>query len=51
VGSIKSASQGVFSISAADSISTGDEGGGDSGDASMMKKVRVVATVDYYLVR
>jgi hypothetical protein len=51
VGSIKSASQGVFSISAADSISTGDDGGGDSGDASMMKKVRVVATVDYYLVR
>jgi hypothetical protein len=51
VGSIKSASQGVFSISAADSISTGDEGGEDSGDASMMKKVRVVATVDYYLVR
>jgi hypothetical protein len=39
------------SISAADSISTGEEGGGDSGDASMMKKVRVVATVDYYLVR
>jgi uncharacterized protein len=51
VGSIRSASQGVFSISAADSISTGDEGGSDSGDASIMKKVRVVATVDYYLVR
>ena len=54
VGSIKSASQGVFSISAADSVAAGgDEGGdgGDSGDASIMKKVRVVATVDYYLVR
>ena len=52
VGSIRSANQGVFSISAADSISTGDgSGGGDSGDASIMKKVRVVATVDYYLVR
>jgi uncharacterized protein len=52
VGSIRSASQGVFSISAADSISAGnEEGGGDSGDASIMKKVRVVATVDYYLVR
>src|SRR3984885_7422906 len=51
VGSIRSASQGVFSISAADSISTGDEAGGDSGDSSIMKKVRVVATVDYYLVR
>jgi hypothetical protein len=31
--------------------STGDEGGGDSGDPSLIKKVRVVATVDYYLVR
>ena len=52
VGSIRSASQGVFSISAADSVSTGNgDGGGDSGDSSIMKKVRVVATVDYYLVR
>ncbi|WP_260738516.1 SIMPL domain-containing protein [Tunturiibacter lichenicola] len=52
VGSIRSASQGVFSISAADSVSTGgDGGGGDSGDSSIMKTVRVVATVDYYLVR
>jgi len=51
-GSIRSASQGVFSISAADSVSTGNgDGGGDSGDSSIMKKVRVVATVDYYLVR
>jgi hypothetical protein len=43
----------VFSISAADNVSTAaDEGsGGDSGDSSIMKKVRVVATVDYYLVR
>jgi hypothetical protein len=51
VGSIRSASQGVFSISAADSVAADGEGGGDSGDSSMMKKVRVVATVDYYLVR
>jgi uncharacterized protein len=54
VGSIRSASQGVFSISAADSVAAGGDdggGGGDSGDASIMKKVRVVATVDYYLVR
>ncbi len=52
VGSIRSASQGVFSISAADSVSTGNEGvGGDSGEGSIMKKVRVVSTVDYYLVR
>lgn len=54
VGSIKSASQGVFSISAADSVGAGGDegdGGGESGDSSIMKKVRVVATVDYYLVK
>jgi uncharacterized protein len=54
VGSIRSANQGVFSISAADGASSGtDEGGGGGGnaDASIMKTVRVVATVDYYLVR
>jgi hypothetical protein len=57
VGPIRSANQGVFSISAAGGAS--DNGGGmDAGegvggnaDASMMKTVRVVATVDYYLVR
>jgi hypothetical protein len=46
----------VFSISAADAGSgagSGEEGGGggQSPDASIMKKVRVVATVDYYLVK
>ena len=57
VGSIRSANQGVFSISAADAGGTStpnDEvgGGGDQqADASMMKKVRVVSTIDYYLVR
>jgi uncharacterized protein len=56
VGSIRSANQGVFSISAAggsDSGGSGDDGGGGGGnaDASIMKTVRVVATVDYYLVR
>jgi uncharacterized protein len=55
VGSIRSANQGVFSISAADGASSvADEGGGGGGgnaDASIMKTVRVVATVDYYLVR
>jgi hypothetical protein len=53
VGSIRSANQGVFSISAADSLAGADgagEGGGNA-DASMMKTVRVVATVDYDLVR
>jgi len=57
VGSIKSANQGFFSISAADSVSAsapGEEGGASysndqQADASIMKKVRVVATVDYYL--
>jgi hypothetical protein len=29
----------------------GGGGGGMSPDASIMKKVRVVATVDYYLVK
>lgn len=54
VGSIRSANQGVFSISAADAGSGApgeDGGGGSSPDASIMKKVRVVATVDYYLVK
>ncbi|HZY63767.1 MAG TPA: SIMPL domain-containing protein [Edaphobacter sp.] len=54
VGSIRTANQGVFSISAADAGAGGEEGGGGAGmsqDSSIMKKVRVVATVDYYLVR
>jgi uncharacterized protein len=54
VGSIRQANQGVFSISAA------DEGGGAgepgdigraSGDGSVMKNVRVVTSVEYYLDR
>jgi hypothetical protein len=57
VGAIRSANQGVFSISAAEAGSAsgaGEEGGGggdEQADSSIMKKVRVVATVDYYLVR
>jgi uncharacterized protein len=56
VGSIRSANQGVFSISAAESAATaadeaGGGGGGNDADSSIMKKVRVVATVDYYLIR
>jgi hypothetical protein len=59
VGSIRSANQGVFSISAANEGSAAppdeDSGGGQGTDAqadsSLMKTVRVVATVDYYLVR
>ena len=57
VGSIRSANQGVFSISAANgtegAIVAQDEGGTGmpNSDASIMKKVRVVSTVDYYLVK
>jgi uncharacterized protein len=58
VGAIRSANQGVFSISAADAgsgMAPGEDGGGpgpgESPDASIMKKVRVVSTIDYYLVR
>lgn len=54
VGPIRSANQGVFSISAADAGSGGEDTGGGGAtlpDSSIMKKVRVVATVDYYLVR
>lgn len=54
VGSIRSANQGVFSISAADGGGGGGEeggGGATNPDASIMKKVRVVATIDYYLLK
>ncbi len=50
VGSIRQASQGYFSISARDKVqesSGGDNGCGDSD--SVMKKIRVVSTIDYYL--
>ena len=52
VGPIRQASQGVFSILAADEGSQpGDEEyGGDPGaDSSVMKTVRIVTTVEYYL--
>ena len=54
VGSIRSANQGVFSISAAGAgSSTGEEGAfsmDQQADSSILKKVRVVSTIDYYLV-
>ena len=49
VGSIRRASQGYFSISGRDS---GGEASGSSecgDDASIMKKLRVVTTIDYFL--
>ncbi|HEX4020024.1 MAG TPA: SIMPL domain-containing protein [Acidobacteriaceae bacterium] len=53
VGTIRTAEQGLFTISSADAASSGD-GGDSSGDgyqadASIMKSVRVVTTVKYYL--
>jgi len=51
VGSIRQANQGVFSIAAADQGSEGGEGYGGSGDESIMKTVRVVTSVQYYLER
>ncbi len=50
VGSIRQANQGVFSILAADQGGAGGEGAVDySADSSLMKTVRVVTTIDYYL--
>jgi uncharacterized protein len=50
VGSIRQANQGVFSILPADQgSSTGEGGDGNSADSALMKTVRVVTTVQYYL--
>jgi hypothetical protein len=51
VGAIRQANQGVFSILAADEASAPGEGpeGGFGADNSLMKTVRVVTTVQYYL--
>jgi uncharacterized protein len=54
VGSIRQANQGVFSILPAEQGSdTGEPGefsaGNSSADSSLMKIVRVVTTVEYYL--
>ncbi|MGI9101176.1 MAG: SIMPL domain-containing protein [Terriglobales bacterium] len=51
VGSIRQANQGVFSISAADqgSETSESEYGGSNADSSVMKNVRVVTSVQYYL--
>ena len=52
VGPIRSANQGVFSISAASAASGGGEGDAAMhADSSVMKKIRVVTTVDYYLIK
>ena len=52
VGTIRQANQGVFSIVPADQGSEGGEGGevgGYMADTSLMKTVRVVTSVQYYL--
>ena len=55
VGTIRRAEQGVFSITGANGDSVGSENGeassGNQGAGSVMKKVRIVTTVDYYLER
>lgn len=50
VGMIRQASQGLFTISDADASSNGGGGYYPSG-GGVMKKVRVVTTIDYYLVK
>lgn len=50
LGAIRQANQGVFSILPADQGGGGGEGGFTSG-ASLMKTVRVVTSVEYYLDR
>jgi len=54
VGSIRQANQGVFSILPEDQSSEGGEPGEGDGpvfgaDTSLMKTIRVVTTVQYYL--
>jgi hypothetical protein len=49
VGSIRQANQGVFSIMPADQGSDTGEPGYGAADSSIMKTVRVVTSVEYYL--
>jgi len=52
VGSIRQANQGIFSILSANSggdTGESDGGYGSNADSSLMKKVRVVTSVEYYL--
>jgi hypothetical protein len=50
VGTIRRASQGLFSIADRDQSAGGEgEGGGQAGAPSPNKRVRVVVTVDYFL--
>jgi uncharacterized protein len=51
VGTIRQASQGLFSISSADAASNGDNPsyGGSGQGSTILQKVRVVTTIQYYL--
>jgi hypothetical protein len=49
VGSIRHANQGVFSILPANPVSDEGGDGGPAADSSVMKTVRVVTSVEYYL--
>ncbi|MEO6828396.1 MAG: SIMPL domain-containing protein [Acidobacteriaceae bacterium] len=51
VGTIRQASQGLFSISSADAASSEGNSnmGGGSSNASILQKVRVVTSIQYYL--
>ena len=49
VGAIRQANQGVFSILPADQAGGGNDQPGFGPDNSIMKTVRVVTSVDYYL--
>jgi len=50
VGAIRQANQGVFTILSADQSGTeGDQAAAFAADSSLIKTVRVVTTVDYYL--
>jgi|SRR5665213_2892842 len=52
VGTIRQASQGLFSISSADAASTGEGSpynSGNQSNSSILQKVRVVTTIQYYL--
>ena len=52
VGTIRQANQGIFSILPANTSDTGDSGGYAYGsDSTLMKTVRVVTSVQYYLER
>jgi len=49
VGTIRQASQGLFTISSADATTEGDGNFSGGSNSSILQKVRVVTTIQYYL--